>query len=81
VLKRGIMLVSIFYGCWSIMIFNGFATSVGMKIPTMWDVIAAWLAKSQPIIDSVILLQMLSRILDKGKAGNASRSQAGSEAD
>lgn len=51
--------------CWSIIIFAGFSTSVGLKLHSAVDLFGAWLAKLMPILDSVILLQMLSRVLNK----------------
>lgn len=32
IMKRGIMLVSSFYICWSVMVINGFATAVGTQV-------------------------------------------------
>jgi hypothetical protein len=53
----------VFYGCWSVMIFNGFATSVGFRIPTGWDLFAAWLSKMMPIVDRYEPLVMMMMMM------------------
>jgi hypothetical protein len=89
IMKRGIMLVSSFYICWSVMIYNGFSTAVGTQVCTASaavpatgrhslfvkgeahvtrnppvqvhpgaDVMAAWMAKMMPLVDSTMLLQV-----------------------
>jgi len=65
ILRRGITLVSCFYICWAVMLTNGFITSVGGQVHPGYDILAAWTAKLLPIVDSVLLMQMLSRILEK----------------
>lgn len=48
--------------CWSVIIFAGFATSVGFRLPAVVDLVGAWLSKLMPAVDSIILLRMLHRI-------------------
>ena len=64
-MKRGVMLVSVFYGCWSIIIIVGFGTSVGLEFSPVVDVFGAWLSKFMPIIDGTILLMMMDRVVNK----------------
>ena len=57
--------MSVFYGCWSIIIIVGFGTSVGADFPPAVDVFGAWLSKLMPTIDGIILLSMLQRVVAK----------------
>ena len=79
ILRRGVILVSCFYICWSVMLTNGFITSVGFQIHPGYDILAAWLAKLLPIADSILLMQMLRRILakDMKKKGGKNVSSVG----
>lgn len=65
IMARGIILVSVFYGCWSVIIIVGIATSFGAAVPPMVDMFGAWLSKLMPIVDGVILLQMMDRVVVK----------------
>ena len=62
VMRRGMFLVSSFYGCWSVIIICGIITAVDGHVPTALDMVGAWMAKCMPIVDSMLLLRMLSRI-------------------
>jgi len=71
IMRRGILLVSVFYGCWSVIIMVGLATSVGGHVPPVIDMFGAWLSKLMPVVDGVILLKMLNRVAAKsdGRVG------------
>jgi len=78
IMNRGILLVSVFYGCWSIIIIVGFGTVVGIEYSPIVDVFGAWLSKLMPIIDGVILLKMMDRVVTKkdDKASERGKSAA-----
>lgn len=70
-LKRGLGLISVYYFCWAFVSINGALALGDVHYTSLWpEMIAAWLIKLSPLIDALILGDLMRRAA-ANKAGAA----------
>jgi len=70
-LKRGLGLIGVYYFCWFFVSLNGALALADVHYTSLWpEMIAAWLIKLSPLIDALILGDLMRRAA-ANKAGAA----------
>lgn len=68
VARRGVLMTLIFYACWSFVSVNAAVKWMGVDLHPGWHVVAAWVIKLQPILDSLVVYHSVSTRKHRAKA-------------
>jgi hypothetical protein len=69
VARRGVLMVMVYYCCWSLISLNAVFDLAGWHDRSVWwDIVGAWMAKCQPAIDAMILLQSMTKARERKEA-------------
>jgi hypothetical protein len=59
---RGMFLISVYYCCWFMVSLNAAISLSGYKFTSLWpEMVAAWLIKLSPIIDALVIYELMRR--------------------